>query len=117
VIAAGTACLADVARAEKTTDYTALCQAIEARFALSIEPHDHALPHVLGAIAKGSHRDHGVVITALVLYRGGSEAGAGFYEICQELGALRAGSLSAMDKTIFQAEHSRAVFDAYRASD
>ncbi len=113
MVAVGKRHLEAVAARRDATDYTTLCRVLEAEAGVRIEPHDHALPHVLGDIARRSHGEYGLVLTALVHYKGGSEAGTGFYAICQELGALRAGTLSADEKVTFQVRHTTALHDRF----
>ena len=71
----GTRFLEGVAAKRRSTDYTDLCRDLEAEDDIQIEPHDHALPHLLGEIARQSYKKCGLVLTALVLYKNGTEAG------------------------------------------
>lgn len=113
LVAVGYDFLAQRAGQKRDTSYTELSAILRSRGHVSIEPHDHALPHVLGDIATRSYKERGVVLTALVRYVDDTRAGDGFFVIAQELGALRPGKLTADEKLVFHVEHFKQVLDAY----
>jgi hypothetical protein len=113
MIDAGYAYLCDLASRSADTDYTKLCQELHQRTGAVIEPHDYALAHVLGDIGRRSYDQHGVVVTVLVHYKGGTDPGPGFFSLCQQLKLLPLGTVGADTKLMFHAAHVHAVFDAY----
>jgi hypothetical protein len=114
MVDAGHAYLTELAAREADTDYTTFCQEVKRRSGHTVEPGDHALAYVLGAIGTRTFEEKGVVVTVVVHYKGGSDPGPGFFGLCQELGILDKGALGEDTKLAFFAQHTRAVFDAYR---
>ena len=86
--AQGLAYLEELARDRRDTDYSTFCAEVRRRAGVAPEPHDHALPHLLGAIGTRSYEDRQVIITALIHDKGGNEPGPGFYELAEQLRAL-----------------------------
>lgn len=114
LIDAGEAYLVTRAQGRLDTDYTEFCREVRGATGLELQPHDHALRFLLGEIGTRTYDDRGVVITVLIHYKDGSDAGDGFFGLCQQLGLLPKGKLDAESKLIFQAQHTTEVFDAYR---
>lgn len=98
---------------ERDTSYTELCAILRSRGHVHIEPHDHALPHLLGDIATRSYKERGVALTALVRYVDDTKAGDGFFVIAQDLGLLKPGRLTPDEKLVFHVAHFKQVLEAY----
>lgn len=115
MVDAGLANLEALAARGGHTDYSTFCLEVARLAGTCPQPGDHALAYLLGDIARASYDSRGVVITALVHYKGGGyEPGPGFYSICQDLGLLPEGTLTEDDKLVFLATHQRTIDDAYR---
>ena len=54
------------------------------------------------------------MISALVIYLNGNDAGSGFYGLAQDLGELPPGSLSASVKEAFWIGQLNRIYDHYR---
>ena len=64
--------------------YTDLCRQISA---IRIEPHDYALPHLLGEVLREEHEAGRPLLTVLVVYKDGDKMpGPGFFALAEELG-------------------------------
>lgn len=70
-----------------------------------------AMGHLLGLIVQERNRPvTGLMISALVIYLDGNDAGTGFYKLAQDLGELPPGSLSAAVKDKFWTEQVSQLF-------
>ncbi len=115
MVDAGLEFLESLAERGGHTDYTSFCRQVRTKADVALEPGDHALSHLLGAIARRSYDSRGVVVTALVHYKDqGFDPGPGFYGICQQLGLLPSGGLSDDTKLVFLARHQTDLERAYR---
>jgi hypothetical protein len=107
--------LETLARRQAGCSYTEFCDEVNRHTGLTLQPHDHALPHVLGQIGSATWDDRGVVVTAIVHYKyGGFEAGPGFFSLCQELELLPKRTPSEDERLVFHAAHVTKVYEAYR---
>lgn len=80
--------LEELAREGRDTDYSTFCAAVRGRAGVAPDPHDHSLPELLRRVGTRSYEDRGVILTALIHYKGGNEPGPGFYELAERLRAL-----------------------------
>jgi hypothetical protein len=105
--AAGEAFLIERAGLGRLTSYTELNASLERRtglrrFDFGLQAERAAMGHLLGLIVAERNRPvTGLMISALVIYLDGNDAGAGFYKLAQDLGELPLGTLSARVKEQF----------------
>jgi len=90
---AGLNFLIERARLRKTTSYTELNIVLERRtgisgFDFSRQDERAAMGHLLGRIVKKNRPASGLMISALVIYLDGNDAGSGFYGLAADLGVL-----------------------------
>jgi hypothetical protein len=117
---AGEVFLIERARLGRLTSYTELNAALERRaglrrFDFALQAERTAMGHLLGLIVVERNRPvTGLVISALVIYLGGNDAGPGFYKLAQELGELPPGALSARVKEEFWVGQVKALHVYYR---
>ena len=110
----GTGYLERVCASGRTTDYTTFCAELGKRVGHCPQPGDHSLTYLLGDIGRRSYDERGVVITAVVHYKGaGYNPGPGFFTLCQELGLLPSGSLPDRQKDEFLVRHHNELQAAY----
>ncbi|WP_255951134.1 hypothetical protein [Streptomyces odontomachi] len=109
---AGREFLIEVARRRAFTTYTDLNTALVQR--TGCRPFDFAGPggraaigHLLGLIVTRDQdldpQDPPVMLSALVIYQGGNDAGTGFYQLAKELGLLSMGA-SKDERDVFWTE-------------
>jgi hypothetical protein len=112
--------LIEKARLGDPTTYTEMNDALVDRTGLRrfdfASPADRAaIGYLLGLIVTERNRpETGLMISALVIYHGGSDAGSGFYALAQELGELPPGSPSASAKESFWLDQLRKIRDYYQ---
>lgn len=109
--------LVDRARMKRTTSYTELNAALSNRtsarpFDFSLDSERGAMGHLLYRVVGMERPRSGHMISALVLYLNGNDAGSGFYGLAEELGALRAGA-SAAEREAFWTCELTALYDFY----
>jgi hypothetical protein len=117
--AAGEDFLIERARLGRYTSYTELNAALERRtglrrFEFELQADRAAMGHLLGLIVTERNRPAtGLMISALVLYIDGNDAGPGFYKLAQELGGLPPGTLSPQAKEKFWIGQIKALYAYY----
>ena|ERR1700761_1682659 len=116
---AGEEFLVERARLRRTTSYTEMNAALERRtglrqFDFGSQADRAAMGYLLGLIVTERNRPViGLMISALVIYLGGNDAGSGFYGLAQDLGELPPGSLSASVKETFWIKQLNAIYAHY----
>jgi hypothetical protein len=118
----GEAFLIERARLGRLTSYTELNAALERRtglrrFDFELQAERTAVGHVLGLMVVERNRPvTGLMISALVIYLDGNDAGSGFYKFAQDLGELPPGALSSRVKEEFWVGQVKALHERYRRS-
>ena len=116
---AGEQFLIERARLGRLTSYTELNATLERRtglrrFDFELQAERAAMGHLLGLIVVERNRPvTGLMISALVIYLDGNDAGSGFYKLAQDLGELAPGSLSARMKEKFWIGQVKALYAYY----
>lgn len=116
---AGEAFLIERARLGRLTSYTELNAVLERRtglrrFDFELQAERTAMGHLLGLIVVERNRPTtGLMISALVIYLDGNDAGSGFYKLAQDLGKLPPGALSARTKEEFWVGQVKALYAYY----
>ena len=119
---AGEVFLVERARLGRLTSYTELNAALEGRtglrrFDFGLQADRTAMGHLLGLIVVERNRPvTGLMISALVIYLDGNDAGTGFYKLAQDLGELPPGALSSRVKEEFWVGQVKALHARYRRS-
>jgi hypothetical protein len=114
--------LVERARLGRLTSYTELNFALEGRtdlrrFDFGLQADRTAMGHLLGLVVVERNRPvTGLMISALVIYLGGNDAGPGFYKLAQDLGELSPGALSPRVKEEFWVGQVKALHAHYRRS-
>jgi hypothetical protein len=117
---AGEEFLAERARLERLTSYTELNATLERRtglrrFDFELQAERAAMGHLLGLIVRERNRPvTRLMISALVVYLDGNDAGPGFYKLAQDLGELPPGTLSSRVKEEFWVGQVKALYACYR---
>jgi hypothetical protein len=117
---AGEAFLIERARLARLTSYTELNAALERRtglrrFDFDLQAERTAMGHLLGLIVVERSRPvTGLMISALVIYLDGNDAGTGFYKLAQDLGELPPGALPSRVKEEFWVGQVKALHACYR---
>jgi hypothetical protein len=118
--AAGEAFLIERARLGRLTSYTELNATLERRtglprFDFGLQAERAAMGHLLGVIVAERNRPvTGLMISALVIYLDGNDAGTGFYRLAQDLGELAPGTLSARVKEQFWVSQVKKIYAYYQ---
>lgn len=121
--AAGEGFLVERARLGRLTSYTELNTALERRtgirgFDFGLQAERAAMGHLLGLIVRERNRPvTGLMISALVVYIDGNDAGSGFYKLAQDLGLLPPGTLSPRIKEEFWISQVKALYAYYGKRD
>jgi hypothetical protein len=116
---AGEAFLIERARLGRLTSYTELNATLERRvaargFDFDLQAERAAMGHLLGLIVTERNRAvTGLMISALVIYLDGNDAGPGFYKLAQDLGDLPPGALSSAVKERFWVGQVKALHAYY----
>jgi len=85
------------------------------RFEFELQADRTAMGHLLGLIVVERNRPvTGLMISALVIYLGGNDAGPGFYGLAQDLAELPPGALSLHAKDEFWVRQVKALHAYYR---
>jgi hypothetical protein len=111
--------LIERARQGRYTSYTELNATLERRtglrrFDFELQAERAAMGHLLGLIVRERNRPvTGLMISALVVYIDGNDAGPGFYKLAQELGELPPGRLSPRAKEKFWIGQVKALYAYY----
>lgn len=71
------------ARRKRTLSYSELVSEIAS---VSLDPHDPRLSHLLGIVAREEHEAGRGMLTVLVVHKGGTSPGRGFFEMARQLG-------------------------------
>ena len=117
--AAGEQFLIERARRGRLTSYTELNATLERctglrSFDFELQAERAAMGHLLGLIVVERNRPAtGLMISALVIYLGGNDAGSGFYKLAQDLGALPPGALSSGVREEFWIGQVKALYAHY----
>ena len=117
--AAGEQFLIEHARLGRLTSYTELNATLERRtglrrFDFELQAERAAMGHLLGLIVVERNRPvTGLMISALVIYLDGNDAGSGFYKLAQDLGELPPGSLSSRMKEEYWIGQVKALYAYY----
>jgi hypothetical protein len=117
---AGEAFLIERARLGRLTSYTELNAVLERRtglrcFDFDLQADRAAMGYLLGLIVVEHNCPvTGLMISALVIYLGGNDAGLGFYKLAQNLGDLPPGTLSLRVKEEFWVGQVKALHAYYR---
>jgi len=118
--AVGEAFLIERARLSRLTSYTELNATLERRtglrrFDFGLQAERAAMGHLLGLIVAERNRPvTGLMISALVIYLDGNDAGTGFYKLAQDLGELPPGTLSAHVKEQFWVRQVKKIYAYYQ---
>lgn len=117
----GEAFLIERARLGRLTSYTELNAVLVNRtglrhFDFELQADRTAMGHLLGLIVARNRSITGLMISALVIYLCGNDAGSGFYKLAQDLGELPPGTLSALQKEKFWVNQVKALHALYRRS-
>ena len=105
---------------ERTTSYTEMNDVLERRtglrrFDFNQAAERAAMGYLLGRIVTERNKpETGLMISALVIYLNGNDAGSGFYALAQELGELPPGSLSASVKESFWIKQLNETYARYQ---
>jgi hypothetical protein len=84
------------------------------RFDFESQADRAAMGHLLGLIVTERNRPQtGLMLSALVLYIDGNDAGPGFYKLAQELGELPPGTLSPRTKENFWIGQIKSLYAYY----
>lgn len=116
---AGEEFLIERARLSRLTSYTELNAALERRtglrrFDFELQAERAAVGHLLGLIVTERNRPvTGLMISALVVYIDGNDAGPGFYKLAQDLGQLPPGTLSSRIREEFWIGQVKALYAYY----
>jgi hypothetical protein len=116
---AGEQFLIERARLGRLTSYTELNATLERhtglrRFDFDLQAERAAVGHLLGLIVVERNRPvTGLMISALVIYLDGNDAGSGFYKLAQDLGEVPPGSLSSRVKEEFWIGQVKALYAYY----
>jgi hypothetical protein len=117
---AGEAFLIERARLGRLTSYTELNATLERRtglrrFDFGLQAERAAMGHLLGLIVAERNRPvTGLMISALVIYLDGNDAGTGFYKLAQDLGEFPPGTLSAHVKEQFWVSQVKKIYAYYQ---
>jgi hypothetical protein len=117
---AGEEFLIERAHLGKLTSYTELNATLERRtglrrFDFELQAERAAMGHLLGLIVmERNHPATDLMISALVIYLDGNDAGPGFYRLAQDLGKLPPGMLSLRTKEEFWVSQVKALYAYYR---
>jgi hypothetical protein len=117
---AGEIFLVERARLGGLTSYTELNVTLQHRtglrsFDFEMQAERAAMGHLLGLIVVEQNRPlTGLMISALVIYLGGNDAGPGFYKLAQDLGELPPGSLSSGLKESYWVGQVKSLYTYYR---
>jgi hypothetical protein len=119
LVEAGEAFLIERGRLAKVTSYTELNATLVRRtglpgFDFSRQDERAAMGHLLGLIVERNRPVTGLMISALVTYLDGNDAGPGFYGLAQDLGELPRGA-SAAAKWEFWVNQVKALHAYYSA--
>ena len=111
--------LIERARLGRLTSYTELNATLQRRtglrpFAFEMQADRAAMGHLLGLIVQERNRPitH-LMISALVIYLDGNDAGSGFYKLAQDLGELPPGALSSHLRDQFWTNQVKELFKYY----
>jgi hypothetical protein len=121
--AVGEKFLIERARLGRFTSYTELNTTLEQRtglrrFDFELAAERAAMGHLLGLIVVERNRPvTGLMISALVIYLDGNDAGSGFYKLAQDLGELPPGALSPRAKEQFWIRQAKALHAYYQKSN
>ncbi|GAA5056210.1 hypothetical protein HNP84_006987 [Thermocatellispora tengchongensis] len=90
---AGETFLIERARLRRTTSYTELNAVLQSRtglpgFDFGVQSGRSAMGHLLGLIVERNFPRTGLMISALVIYLDGNDAGSGFYKLAADRGLL-----------------------------
>ncbi len=115
----GEAFLIERACLARLTSYTDMNAALEhrtglRRFEFDLQAERAAMGHLLGMIVRRNRPVTGLMISALVIYLDGNDAGTGFYRLAQDLGELRRGSLTAGEREQFWIRQVKALYAHYQ---
>ena len=115
--------LKELARDHGMTTYTDVNDVVERRgltgFNFNHAAGRNAIGHLLALVV---HRDReaekwqpgeGLMISALVIHKGGSDTGRRFYGLAQDLGLLHMGRLTDAEKDAFLVQQINAVWNHY----
>jgi hypothetical protein len=111
--------LIERARLGRSTSYTELNATLVRRtglraFNFDMQSDRTAMGHLLGLIVQERNRPvTGLMISALVFYLDGNDAGSGFYKLAQDLGELPSGRLSEAAKDTFWTRQVSEIFSHY----
>jgi hypothetical protein len=117
---AGEAFLIERASLGRLTSYAELNATLERRtglrrFNFELQAERTAMGHLLRLIVVERNRPvTGLMISALVIYLGGNDAGSGFYKLAQDLGELVPGALSSRVKEEFWVGQAKALHGYYQ---
>jgi hypothetical protein len=115
---AGEDFLIERARLGRLTSYTEMNATLERRtglrrFDFNLQADRAAMGHLLGLIVERNRPVTGLMISALVIYLDGNDAGTGFYKFAQDLGEFPPGTLSARVKEAFWIGQVKALHTYY----
>ncbi|MGJ6970152.1 hypothetical protein ACSDR0_50730 [Streptosporangium sp. G11] len=109
--------LIERARLRRTTSYTELNTVLERRtgipgFDFGRQDERTAMGFLLGLIVKRNRPESNLMISALVIYLDGNDAGGGFYNLAADLGLLPR-KASARQKDEFWVSQLNGLYDHY----
>ncbi len=94
--------------------YSELAAILRSETGSGIREHDYAFSRLLEAVGRHEHDAGHPLLTAIVIYKGGSEPGAGFFSLAQSVGRLPGGSISRETRDAFWAREIAEVFRFWR---
>lgn len=97
--------LVDVAKNEELISYTDLVAKIKTA---RLDPHSYALANLLGDVSTAEFKANRPLLSSLVVYKGTSEPGPGFFSIAKELG------ISIKDEIEFHLNEVKKCFKYWR---
>ncbi|MGB3411190.1 MAG: hypothetical protein WBA45_08320 [Microthrixaceae bacterium] len=115
----GLAYLKERARLGRTTSYTEMNAVLSRRtsqppFDFSSDADRAAMGYLLGRIVEADRPESGLMISALVIYLEGNDAGTGFYRLAEQLEALRP-KATATERESFWVDQLQRIYEAGRA--
>jgi hypothetical protein len=103
------------ARLGRTTSYSEVNDTIERRsglrkFDFDLKSERAAMGRLLGEISQDSFAEHGVMLSAIVIYLNENDAGGGFYDLAVQLGLVGPNPADWLEFWLRQVEQVHAVY-------
>jgi len=97
---------------DNVISYTDLCERVFAASDVRVVPGEYALPYILGDISRATLESDDCAISALVVYKNSTDAGAGLYDLAVVEGLLPKNP-SDDQKDIFRFDHMNKAHDLW----